>query len=586
MKIIKSIFQKNISYHLSIVLALFMLFMYAPYEMYITNSNEFWFGLKDFLPFLILFCIVIFLIVEIILFFLPSKIADVISLLAFGLGLCTYIQGNFLGIDIGVLNGKFTDYGLYKSYYVRDIIVWFIVLAAILAAYIFIKKYCFKVTNSISAFVIIMLTITGVVLMLSSGNKHKASSSVCSDENLVTFGSDENVVVFLLDMFDSEYMDSIIEHYPELVEKLDGFTFYRNCTGAYATTDCSLAYLASGTYNRNQYDSVYSFIDSFDRLYYDALIENGYALDIYGMSSVPSRLKSSISNQKDLDISVSSRGKFLFHIIEMGGMKFFPNYFKRYVDGFEEQLNNDKVIKSDYEEYESDNVDANNNICSKEPEINGDKRFKWIYAYGAHYPYNNDEECNRVDVNYERPVQQAAGALKMVENYLEKMQEMGVYDSANVVIMADHGYYWDDGKKMFTKPLMLIKKAGDKGELTINNAPVDQGNYAATVDYMITGNLENEFGRSIEDYAEDEDRQDRMFYYYYLNEHADNPMMLNRRLIEFTIGQDANSEDAYEMTGVEYTVNGTKINHADYCKTCIEKNDNPIHEKADNYPGD
>ena len=574
----------NKNYGIFVLFFCFMVFLYPPYDMYITNINEFWFSMSDFIWLIIVLVTVIYLSFCVLFFNISEENAYSICVILSYFSICLYVQGNFLNMDVGILNGKYIDYHLFTNRYWIDLIVWIILFFIVFILYNKKPLVSIKIFRFIACFLVIVLAVTGTVLFLNSdeinSNKEKRTY-ICSDEGLLKFGKN-NIIVFLLDMYDSKYMDAIINEYPEIVDELDGFTYYNNYTGGYATTDYAMPFIQSATYWRNQDSSVYSYINSFDKLYFDDLIDKDYELNIYGPASIPDRLNGVVLNNKPARIVVRNKISYTLHILEMGWMKYFPNYFKRYFDNFYEELNNDKCIDSEYSEYVTDNIGVYNLIKNNTLEKENGNKFKWIYTNGAHHPYVNDENLNITDENWDNPINCAAGALKVVVSYLEKMKEAGVYDSSTVIIMADHGYYWDDGLNMFTKPVMLIKPQNKKGIMNICSSPVSQIDYVATVMDVISGNKINKYGRSILDYKEDEIRTDRLFYYYYFHER--DPITSNRRLIEFSIDSDSNAIDAYKLSGNEYTVNGTLINHFDYCETCKENNGNPIHVKSSDYP--
>lgn len=81
------------------VAAGFMLFLYAPLEIYFNNKYEFWFDFYDLIP-LCLLMFAVFMGASFLLAFIVSKINTklyqgfvTVYLIAF---LCTYIQGNFM----------------------------------------------------------------------------------------------------------------------------------------------------------------------------------------------------------------------------------------------------------------------------------------------------------------------------------------------------------------------------------------------------------------------------------------------------------------------------------------------------------
>lgn len=81
---------------------------------------------------------------------------------------------------------------------------------------------------------------------------------------------------------------------------------------------------------------------------------------------------------------------------------------------------------------------------------------------------------------------QTLGSLKIVADYLAEMKRLGVYDSATVIVTADHGewYLTPDELAGPTSPLMLVKPAtadGSREPLRTSDAPVSHMDFQATV---------------------------------------------------------------------------------------------------------
>jgi|GEM_PF-7093127 len=67
------------------------------------------------------------------------------------------------------------------------------------------------------------------------------------------------------------------------------------------------------------------------------------------------------------------------------------------------------------------------------------------------------------------------------------------------------------------------------------------------------------------------------------------------RLIEYKAASETNDPALFELTDVEYTINGNKIQHSKYCSLCkgeeeyVQSEYDPpriVHHKSRNYPDD
>lgn len=578
--------KDKIVFHMEVLFFWFLVGVYAPYELYISNVNEFWFSLKDFLGGIILISLIGILIFEIIIHILPKGTSEYLLFFVFYLGFITWVQGTFLNLDIGIMLSSIVQFKRYWVHFLVDAIVWFICFAV--AFYIFFKKRELfkKISIIVSSFLFAVLFVTAFVLAVFSykDETNKTNSTFFySTENLTTFSNNDNIILFVLDMFDRDYLNTIIADQNEVLDKFDGFTVYDNYTGGFATTFASLSLINNGEFYLNN-SSYEEFCNSIQKNQVDVLNDNGYTIENYGCSGFPKRQLDIFSNVKYGNKIVNNKKNFYSHIYEMGAFRYAPNIFKRWLIGFNDRLKNDYIIISDYQNYSSDNINIYNNICNSPLKIQYENDYKVIYANGTHYSYVNDENLNRVAANDDNTIECGIGVLKMVSAYIDKLKEAGVYDNTTIIITADHGYYHHDMDE-FTQPILMIKEKSKHGKLKFNGAPVYQADIPATIVSIATGEDVNELGTSLFSINDTDERQ-RLYYHYDLEDY--DQLTGNRRMIEYSIDTDSNKSDSYHLTGNEYTYNGNLINHEDYCKTCQARNKDKNgcywHIKTDNYP--
>lgn len=581
---------------MNIVFLAFTLCIYAPLELYLSNYREFWFSLSLFIWIPLVLGIIAAIIAIIIGYLLKGRLSVLYQAFLFGLGISAYIQGNFLNLKIGVMNGADIEWSQYHINFVINAVIWgiifLIVLISAFKATAYFRKFSFYLS------ILFTLTQLGSLMVLlfpyiSSDNFEQKSTHFISDQGLYELGEDENIVIFLVDMFDDEYFKEILENDPEIKTELDGFTYFANFSGSYSTTVYSLSHLSTGKYFYNEKPR-YTWVEevSDERIYFDELIENDYKLNIYTnlYSSFPSRIVENVKNYEYAPTKISNKLHFTYDIYQLVMCKYFPNVIKPYIWLTGNEFNYWKQYDSKYNAYNGDN-DNNffrNGLTEKGLSVQGDsKQYKFFHLMGSHYPYDIDENANQIDPdnNDVTGTQCAHGVLEIVNEYLENMKQIGCYDNTSVIIMADHGYYWDG---VLSNPVFLVKPRASRGELSFNTAPVCQGDFAATVLDLADIDAAASYGKSAFDFKADEQRE-RFFYQYYLQEKTDDG---NYRLIEYSVDSKTNSTDNFELTDVEYTTDGRKISHSEYCQTCKDgtkpdDNYDPPrlwHQKASNYP--
>lgn len=575
----------------------FTLCIYAPYELYLTNISEFWFSFSMFWWMPVIVGISVMLIVLLVGMMLQDKAAYLYESFLFILAVCLYMQGNFLNLRVGVMNGAEIDWTQYKRHFIIDAVVICLIVIVLGVFIIKTNRISKKMITVLSMFLTAIQAVSIITLLIMGQSAIKDDDSryirVVTDKGLYEAGSDSNIIVFILDMFDDSYFKEILETEPEIKQELEGFTYFSNFTGSYSTTYYSLGHLFSGKYFYNEEGGWNEWRRriSDERLYLDEILDDGYELSVYSdfvTCFVPRHVDASC-NYIEVPLEISDKGHFMIDLYRLAATKYFPDFLKPYLWMTGTEFDEYKQIASEYNVYSSENLVFKERLEKYGVSVGGgaDKQIKFIHITGAHYPYLIDENAQEVEPDSVSGVQCARGALRIVEEYLDDLKESGVYDKSNIILAADHGYYWDG---VLTNPLFAVKPHDASGDLIINNAPACQVDFGPTILDIIGLNAEHNYGNSAFEIGENSQRE-RMFYQYYLDEFdaASNIM----RLIEYRIPSESNDPANFSLTDVEYTVTGEKIQHSKYCKTC--KNGIPseggefdppriVHEKDAGYP--
>lgn len=551
--------------------------IYAPYEMYLNNADDFWFSLVHFwwIPlvcggFAILVGAGVGCILKKRLFYLYEG-------LLFGFGIAVYIQSNFLNLDVGLMDGTAIAWENYYSRFFINAVVWALCILGA-AVILFLQQKAEKVFGYASLLLTAMQMVALIVLLVPAlfNMREQKDIGYLSDKDLYEVGDQENVLVFILDMFDDNYLDEILTNEPELTEELDGFTQYTNITGSYSTTQYSILTLAAGVpfYNEMSWYSWKKEIGN-QRLYMDELRDAGYEIDLYLQDEfVPDRLKREADNYIEAPLRINHYKDFTIDLYRFVLCKYFPDFLKQYVwmDGTE--LDRWKEPASEYGVWEPDNfallegLEENSVSADKET-----KQVKFIHINGSHPPYNMDEYCNRTWAGEVTPVQCGRGALRIVQQYLDILKEKGIYDRTSVIITADHGYYWAG---VLTNPALMVKPEGAAGSLQYSDAPVSLFDIPATI-LDLAGVETSDYGQSVLDAVSGRERH-RNFYQYFLKKNGPDG---NCRLVEYEISDASNDYENFRLTDVEYTWDGVKRQHTPYCKVC--RAGGPTQEELDEY---
>ena len=209
----------------------FMLCVFAPLEAYFANQAEFWFGLSQILPVLL----VVFVMVN-LLFYLMYRFVQKIKYMVwvYGLLLCIlvyfYIQGNYVPRNYGVLNGVEVEWNSYISYAITSIVLLVMSFVAWVVSVWKVKEKIYSVGKVICSVLMLIQIITLGTLCIQNllVREEDSDDMIVTTNGIFELSKDNNIVVFVLDTFDSLIMQDMLEgENGEKYKKLfENFTYY------------------------------------------------------------------------------------------------------------------------------------------------------------------------------------------------------------------------------------------------------------------------------------------------------------------------------------------------------------------------
>ena len=264
-------------------------------------------------------------------------------------------------------------------------------------------------------------------------------------------------------MFDNIRKDS------EYKDTFSDFTYYPDTMSLYAFTRDSIPLILSGEWNDNKK----SFLEYYDDAMnssplIDILIDKKYNINIYDYELRWSTNKvKNVSNVKNKNDTLEVF-RYAVHQLKYVGFKYLPYNLKKLAKienlNFElcrKERMDDAFKWDDKIEYD---IIKNNDIFK----IN-DKMFKFIHVEGGHVPFDLDENLNKIENGtYE---QKLKATLKLIDAYLKRLKENNVYDNSVIIVMADHGYNFEntDGRQ---NPILYIKGINEKHDMYESNKAI------------------------------------------------------------------------------------------------------------------
>lgn len=533
----------------AIILAIavsFMLCIYEPIAMYATNINDFWFDLQLMIkPLMLAFlCMIIgtFAVYTIVFFINKAfskelKVYKVLILIGVILFVALYIQGNFLIKGLPPLDGTSIEWQNYKTQGVISIILYLVISIIVI-----ITTYKLKYDKAIKiySFVIIAITIMLLASLLSLIVKpgvldEKDKIVVSSTKHLNEASTNKNFFIFMIDAVDSQMLKEVLDESDKYKDTFDDFTFYPDTMSAYPFTRDSIPFIFSGMWNENEKSFKEYSNDAFNNSeLIDELKKQDYEINLYSsdMSWTGKKTMETanlVSMEKDIHGFV-----FIRQVAKYVMFKYLPYPLKPLSKietmDFARAQNNEEV-----EAYPISNIYMHLNLTNREMEKIDKNYFNFTHIEGGHTPFNYDEDVNFIEGGTYQ--QKLLATLNIVNSFITRLKENGVYDNSVIMVMSDHGFNFGNyiGRQ---NPALFIKGINEHHDMEISDIPVSYVDLNEAYKQLLDGQPSRELFKNI-----DVNRNRRYLLYEYTKED---------HMLEYEQTGKAWDEETLLPTGKEY----------------------------------
>lgn len=467
----------------------FMLFIVSPLSFYYGNLNEITFSLSDvWFPVFAILCSSLLVLLAIQTAII--RIEKLFNGLLVGMAYAVWIQSQLLVWDFGLLDGRGIEWGRWSTHMWVEGVLWLAIVLSCICLFIYGKKKLSKITVH-AAYVLGAITIASVFFLAPERPYDASHVEAERYASLFRLHPENNVIVIILDAFQSDVFEFIVEEHPDDVNFMDGFTFYRNTISKYPTTAPNMPAIMTGRAYYNNLPFKEYIAQAYDTYNLSrAFVEKNYTS---GVISYPRVVPDALHMNSVLaaySFQVSPPWSFF---LDYGMFRASPTSVKQKI------YNNGDWLLSFWMRgnYPPDN--HGNDIRFLElfektaAVVDNDEKgsFLFFHFFIPHSPFRVDEnlQYNPNLMGEEGYIQQARGALKLAQRLLAKLRENGLYDASEIVIMSDHGFgmrplaetAFENITKIIPMPaqihasalsLLLHKKPGAKGVLKTHDAPL------------------------------------------------------------------------------------------------------------------
>jgi hypothetical protein len=477
----------------------FLLLVFGPLDLYLQNADEFPFTETEMIkPFLLpsletcaraVCCLVL----------LRGRMLDLVVSLILGITLAAWVQGTFLNIGYGELDGATIQWGNYGWLAVIDTAAWVVMIGAPVLL-LFMNRRLWKIaTVVLPAALVGSLSFALVAELAESGTAARRASGEDVDflgpevptyDGVFTASSTANQYIIVLDMMDQELVKEIQAEEPDFFSShLDGFTQFDAHVSNYFRTLPSAANILTG--QDYQFDEPLD--QYFSRAYRDGdflplLRTAGYSTNIYATNLYSYY---AIDDIRDLADNVAwsetePHGSSMTEgMLRLDGFRYAPHILKPVFWTTTDEFQRISSTLTFGSPFNNDNFAFHKLLRREGFTLDGSQpRFSYIHLDGAHYPFIMDRNAEEVPLNWDNQAEQAHGVFLIMFDFIDELKRVGAYQDASIVITADHGTVIRGGDlPRLTAPRLtslFVKPAGAAGTpLAHSTAPTQVENVRA-----------------------------------------------------------------------------------------------------------
>ena len=450
--------------------------LFAATQMVCDNQEEFWFTWAQMAPGVVRVGLWVWGALTLLLAVLPRRAFPWGQGVLLGLGVAALLQGNGLNADYGALNGQAIVWEDYTVYGLINTALW----AGILFICLSLRQW--KRFGALCVVLPCLLAVGegGWIAYRAAQAPTPQTETYLSQAGLYTVGTEENLLVLVLDSVDADQFAQALAEDPDLPQRLEGFTWYRNAMGLSDPTKYGLPALLTG----QAYTQPVDYAGFIAAAYADAPLYTMLAGDVWDArfftdSRYVSLDAGVVDNLAREELAVNDPAGLTRDLLRLCAFRYAPHFLKPQLWMYSNvflpyaQAQGEPV-------YEVTDPAFDARLREEGLEAKVERALRLIHLTGMRLPYTMDADC-QYQAQGVTAQEQMRGCLRLAEDYLEQLRALGVYDRSAVLILADHG------RDTVHRPLLLIKRPGDTGEMAVNDAPVSYADLPATYVALLTG---------------------------------------------------------------------------------------------------
>ena len=423
------------------ILAALAVVLFGSTSSYFQNAAEFSFSYLELLPYLLILTFVCALVFVALARLLSLALPSARYWLIPAVSVALWLQGAFNVPAYGPLDGSEIAWSDFARQSWKDLAVFALVG---LGFYVFRTGVRRQPLAIPAALVFVQLASAAVAAREAEANEPSSTP----DESVYRFSTTENVVLVVVDGFQSDVLQEILNQRPEYREVLNGFTYFPNAVGFHPSTVASIPALFVGQHYRNEQRISNFQRDIFsERSAIRAFADQGFQVDLIYRAGFPpgDKSKAPVDNIVPADHLAISWRNALEEAVEAFEYTLFrssPQRLRQSLYAHGVWLLSSQIFRG-YPNSPSHRADLRLvEEMEQRARAEGDRPvFKFLHVYTPHLPIVLDAALEPVSrpFNRETYVEQAEGALRLLARLLDTLRKIGAYDNSRIVVVGDHG---------------------------------------------------------------------------------------------------------------------------------------------------
>ena len=516
---------------LSSSLICLVLLVQNPAVIFAGNVKEFTLNTIDYFSFLIPAYIVCTVILFLPAFLLQKRILAGYALITSFLALLVWAYSNLIVIDFGVLDGGKFDFSIVDD---------FLPLEALgaLAAFLVLVWAFARFGSAVSRSLLVLNLLVGATVLVQLSMNYQSGRKFTEVDNrsIYRVSDTKNVLIILMDQFQSDIFADLVQNRPDVREELEGFTFFPDALGVGPTTRLTMPSVHSGEFYEtgpklNDYYKTRVERGSF----LNSLSDAGHEVTLVAPPSLGCPVKAALC--KAVWSTVFRRNDLLTR--ELAKLLDLSMFRASPLAGKETFYNNGDWLLSKQRMKAQHFVVVGNTFLNRFAStvtVDGSKpATKFIHIMSTHRPYVVNQHCrftgnNRTAGRRTLMYNQASCGLDSFVSVLRKLKAIGAYDQTTIMLIADTGVgafnvgsshgssegevsYHGSGLYGAANPVLLVKPMHARGDYAISDNQVQLTDVAATI-CELTSDCNGFPGKSV--YNQNDDQRLRQYNLYHL----------------------------------------------------------------------